>query len=495
MFEPNIADVVTEKEPKLAASPTTYKGLRTMLLNLPYPTRIIRRYMCSYNAPNFLFPPLELIALGAILKEWEKDEVILYDAIAKGADLEQTNDFIAQYQPDLIIAITGFEVFDHDMEMVRGIKAQNPNATFILFGHYATQFTQEILEKVPVDIIIQGEPDLIFAKLYTHLKTGKGLETLKGIGYRDDTGKIVLQPGDLRLPDPSALPMPAYDLLEQDAYFEPFFPKPFGMIQTARGCPYQCNYCVKSFGTKLTTRTPEQIVAEIKELKRLFGIKSLRFIDDTFTVVPSRVIAICKLMIEEKVNLQWSCLSRADTLNEEMLQWMKKAGCKRVYIGVESGSQRILDYYKKRVNVDDALANIKLCHKIGIETMGFFIVGVPEETREDFEQTLKFAIKSDLTFAVVFELIPYPGTPLFPLLKDKINFSLMPYKNEYKDPELRQRFHKWEKEFYFRFYFRPKYIARSAWRALSRPLETLTSAAKLASFIILPQKSNRKDFI
>jgi anaerobic magnesium-protoporphyrin IX monomethyl ester cyclase len=494
MFQPDIADILTQPKPTVAKTGEG-KGLRTLLLNLPYPTRIIRRYMCSYNAPNFLFPPLELISLGAILKEWEKDEVELYDAIAKGADLDETNKYIAQYQPDIIIAITGFEIFDHDMDMVRGIKEHNPNSKIVLFGHYATQFTQEVMERVPVDIIIQGEPDLIFAEAYKKIKAGESLKDVKGIAYRTKDGEIVLQQGNLRLPDPSVLPMPAYDMLEQGAYFEPFLPKPFGMIQSARGCPYQCNYCVKSFGTKLTTRTPEQIVDEIKELKRLFGIKSLRFIDDTFTVIPSRVIAICKLMIEEKVDVQWSCLSRADTLNEEMLIWMKKAGCKRVYIGVESGSQRILDFYKKKVNVEEALANIKLCKKIGVETMGFFIVGMPEETREDFDLTLKFAKKSDLTFAIVFELVPYPGTPLFPLMKDKINFSLMPYKNEYKDPELRERFHKWEKEFYFKFYFRPKYIAQSVTRVLSKPIETISSALKLFKFILLPQNSNRKDFI
>ncbi len=494
MFQPDISDIIAQPIP-IKHKTGTGKGLRTLLLNLPYPTRIIRRYMCSYNAPNFLFPPLELISLGAILKEWEKDEVVLYDAIAHDASLEETNKHIANFAPDVVIAITGFETVDYDMDMVRGIKEQNPNATFVLFGHYATQFTQEIMERVPVDIIIQGEPDLIFSKVYSKLKSGEDLIEVKGIAYRTKQGEIVMQPGDLRLPDPSLLPMPAYHLLEKDAYFEPFLPKPFGMIQSARGCPYQCNYCVKSFGTKLTTRTPKQIIDEIKELKHLFGIKSLRFIDDTFTAIPSRVIDICKLMIAEGFNLEWTCLSRADTLNEEMLHWMKKAGCKRIYIGVESGSQRILDFYKKRVNVQEALENIKMCERLGIETLGFFIVGMAEETREDFEQTLNFAIKSDLTFVIISELIPYPGTPLFPLMKDKIDFSLMPYKNEYKDPEMRERYHKWEKEFYWKFYFRPKYIARSIWRALKRPVETVSNAAKLLSFIVLPQKSKRKDFI
>lgn len=494
MFQPATAEPMAQEVSK-GPQPSSERRMRTLLLNLPYPTRVIRRYMCSYNAPNFLFPPLELISIGGIIKQWEQDEVVLFDAIAKNATLEETNKFIAGFSPDIIISITGFETFEYDMNMVRGIKQACPSATFVLFGHYATQFSTEILEQVPADIIIQGEPDLIFSKLYRNLKTGQSLSDVKGIVYRDSVGNTVLQQGDLRLPDPSQLPMPAYELLEHDAYFEPFLPKPFGMIQTARGCPYQCTYCVKSFGTKLTTRKPQQIIEEIKELKRLFGIKSLRFIDDTFTAIPSRVIELCKLMVDEGLNLQWSCLSRPDTMNEEMLRWMKKAGCKRIYLGVESGSQRILDFYKKRINTDEALANIKLCERIGIETLGFFMVGGPEETREDFEQTLSFAMKSALTFVIVSELIPYPGTPLFPQMQQEINFSLLPYKNEFKNRDLHDQYHKWEKEFYLKFYFRPKYIAKSAIRAFSRPGEMMANVGKLVKFLVLPQKTDRKDFI
>lgn len=493
MFNNSDTDTMTMPTPELAAKPAG-KRMRTLLLNLPYKNRIVRRYMCSYNSPNFLLPPIELLALGSIPKQWANDEVALYDAIAKDASIEETNAYIATYQPDIIISITGFETIDHDLEKVRSIKEHFPGVKYMLFGHYATQFANEILEKVPVDVIIKGEPDLIFTQIYSQLKTGEALDDVKGIAYRNSNGEIVNSPGDLRLPDPSALPMPAYELMDKDAYFEPFLPKPFGMIQSARGCPYQCNYCVKSFGTKLTTRTPEQILEEIKELQRLHGIRSLRFIDDTFTAIPARVIAICKLMIEEGIDIQWTCLSRADTLNEEMLEWMKKAGCRRIDIGMESGSQRILDFYNKRVIVEEALENIKLCKKVGIETLGWFIVGMPEETREDFELTVKFAQKSALTFAIVSELIPYPGTPLFPMLKDQIDFSLIPYKNDYKDPELNKRYHKWEKEFFFRFYFRPTYIFRTVGLAMKRPVETISSAVKLAWYIIFPQKASRKDF-
>lgn len=492
MFQSDTSIVLEKQEAVSRATTKIDRRSRTLLLNLPHPERVVRRYMCSYSAPYFLLPPLELISLGAIVQQFEGDEVELFDAIAEDADMEQTMQHIAQYNPDMIISLSGFEMFDTDMQVLKELKNAFPKKTFVLFGHYATQFSKEILEEIPVDYIIQGEPDLIFRDLYETWKQEGDFTGVKGIAYKNDNGEIVLQRGDLRLPDPSKLPMPAYELLtKNDEYYEPFLPKPYGLIQTARGCPYQCNYCVKSYGTKLTSRTPEQIVEEIKVLKKLYGIKSLRFIDDTFTAIPKRVIEICKLMVEEQVNVKWTCLSRADTMNEEMLRWMKKSGCQRIYIGVESGSQRVLDYYKKKVDVEEALRNISLCKKLGIETTGFFISGIPEETEEDFQQTLDFALKSDLTFATMAKLMPYPGTPLYPIMKDHMDFSLMPYKNEYKDQALNDRYVAWEKEFYRRYYLRPSYLLKTALRALTKPVETFTIAYKLLGGVFIPSK--RKD--
>jgi anaerobic magnesium-protoporphyrin IX monomethyl ester cyclase len=231
--------------------------MKTLLLNLPNRNRVTRRYMCSYLAANSLFPPLELIALGGIVQTRKQEKVALLDAIAINFNREQVIQYTLNYQPDIIVAISGFECFEEDMEHWCAIKEAYPSAHFVIFGHYVTEYPEDVLLNTPTDIVILGEPDLIFSELFDILKSKGDLSSVNGIAYRNGTS-VVIQASEGRIPDPNELPMPAYNLLPGNAYFEPFMPKPFGMIQTARGCPYQCNYCVKSFGTKLTTLTPRK---------------------------------------------------------------------------------------------------------------------------------------------------------------------------------------------------------------------------------------------
>jgi anaerobic magnesium-protoporphyrin IX monomethyl ester cyclase len=461
------------------------RQLKTLLLNLPNRNQVVRRYMCSYLAPNFLLPPQELIALGAVARDWKKQEVKLLDCIAENYKTDDVRRYIAEFQPQVIISISGFECFEEDMNEITAIKQQFPEVTFLLFGHYATLFYKEILTQVPVDYILLGEPDLIFSSLYDLLSGECAPEDVKGIAYRNAQGEVVMRASDGRIPDPNQLPMPAYDLLPAKKYFEPFLPAPFGMIQSARGCPYQCNYCVKSFGTKLTMLTPERILEDILFLKKHHGIKSLRFIDDTFTAIPKRVIKLCQLMVEAKVDLTWTCLSRADTISEEMLMWMQKAGCKRLYIGVESGSQSMLDYYNKGVDAEASIQNLLLCKKYGIETAAFFLAGMPNETREDFEASINYAIRSQLDYVLVSELTPYPGTALFEKLRSDIDFSVLPYRNELKrEPGHAENYKKLEKEFYRRFYMRPGYIFGSAKRLIRNFREVLVTGFNLIRFMM-----------
>ena len=470
------------------------KTYRTLLLNLPNDNKVIRRYMCSYNAPNLLFPPLELLALGGIVRDWKKGEAHLIDAIAEDYNTSTVIDKIESLQPDLIVSIIGFECFQSDINAIKAIKERFPSITYSIFGHYPTHFSREILEQTPVDFVLLGEPDVNFSELYDTLKEGRDLTAVDGIAYRSD-GKIKVQESHGRINDINTLPIPSYELLLNDQYFEPFMPKPFGLVQSARGCPYQCNYCVKSFGTKLTVKTPEKIIAEIQYLKDKFNIRSLRFIDDTFTVDSKRVIEICKLMIEKNFQLHWSCLTRSDTINEEMVMWMKKAGCKRVDLGIESGSERILELYNKRMDLDKSLENLLLCNKYGIETMGFFMVGLPEETKEDFEKSLEFAIKAKLDYVLATELRPYPGTPLYEQMKELVDFNILPYRNEFKDPNVKKRQIEWEKEFFRRFYLRTSYIIRMVSKMLKKPGETIENASKILRFALTTSPGeDRRDF-
>jgi anaerobic magnesium-protoporphyrin IX monomethyl ester cyclase len=429
--------------------------MKTLLLNLPNRNRVTRRYMCSYLAANSLFPPLELIALGGIVRDWKQDEVELLDAIALSYNQQQTFAFIEQYKPDIIVSISGFECFEEDMEHWTALKQAFPEITFVLFGHYVSEYPQEVMLHTPTDVIMLGEPDLIFSQLYDALKYDGDLSSIKGIAYRKGQ-QVMVQASEGRIPNPNDLPMPAYDLLPTGAYHEPFMPTPFGMVQSARGCPYQCNYCVKSFGTKLTMLSPEHVIRDIRFLQERFGIKALRFIDDTFTAVPKRVLAICELIKKEGIQLEWTCLSRPDTLNEEMAKAMADAGCRRIYFGIESGSPRMLKLMNKEFDLQKAKENVAICQKYGIEAAAFFLSGHPEEALEDVKMSAEFAVQCGLDYVALNELTPYPGTALFRQLREQIDFSLFPYQSRFKRSAF--AFAKGEKVFYRKFYWRPTYM-------------------------------------
>lgn len=470
---------------------------KILFLNLPHNSRVQRRYMCSYNTPNMLFPPIELLYLASIAREWHKLEVSLLDAIAENLHVKNVETTIETFEADIIVSLTGFEIFEEDIKVIRELKQKFPNKIFIIFGHYPTTFPEETLKHSTADYILHGEPDINFSNLINYLTGVIQIENTEGIYYKDAEGEVIYNEGKGRIRDTKNLPLPAHDLLKISLYKEPFLPKPLGLIQSARGCPYSCNFCVRSFGIKLSLRSPESIVEEIKLLVKLHQIKSLRFIDDTFTATSKRVIKFCQLLIDSGITLDWSCLSRADTLDEEMISWMKKSGCVRVYIGVESGSPKILELIDKKIDLDQGLVNINLLHKYGIETTAFFMVGYPEETEKDFQLSVDYALKGKFDYVIPGQFIPYPGTIFFEKYKENIDFKLFPYTNTFKNKELAKIGLDREKEFYRNYYFRFGYLGMIVKKFLAYPRETLLNSIKFIKYQFNKKNRNtlRKDYI
>jgi len=430
---------------------------KLLVLNLPAAEQITRRYMCSYVSPESLMPPLELISCAAIARSWHKMDTQLIDAIAQKKTLTETINDIRIFKPKFIVTLSGFECFDEDMDTLKAIKNEFPEIVVVLFGHYATHFAESTLKQSNVDFIILGEPEMVLHDLLSGIQKQDTTE-VNGIAYIKDT-KLLIQGASGRIKDPNQLPPPAYDLLPVGSfYYEPLLARPYGMIQTMRGCPYQCNYCVKSYGSKLSQLSVDRIIDEMKTWKMLHGVKSIRFIDDTFTINKRRTIELCKAIIDNQMDVEWACLSRTDNLDEELLTWMKKSGCKRIYFGMESGSQRMLNIYKKNVNTAEALQSLLLCRKVGIETAAFFMAGHPEETESDFLETLAFAKAAQLSFASFNPLTPYPGTALFEEVKELIHFNIYPYTNEWKDKSVYVKFDKDKLRFYKGFYLRPSFF-------------------------------------
>jgi radical SAM superfamily enzyme YgiQ (UPF0313 family) len=464
--------------------------MKITLLNLPNKNKVMRRYICSYNAPNFLLCPQELLYLGTILKKLDM-EITLIDAIAEELSTEKTIDELGKNSPGYIISIIGFECFQEDIEVIDIIKDHFPETNIILIGHYPTIFSEEILNKSKADIIIRGEPELTAYQLIEAIKNGKDYSSMEGIAIKKGDKIIVNKVGE-RIRDYDELPIPDRSLLKNDLYYEPFFGKPYTTIQTARGCPFSCNYCVKTFGTKTSMRTPENIMKEIRNVYFDHGIKHFRFMDDTFTVNKSRVKELCRMIISEGIRAKWTCLSRIDTIDEETIKLMKNAGCVRIYLGIESGSQKVLDYFNKNQKKEIIIPTINIIKKYGIQVMGFFIIGSPIESEDDFKQSVELAKESKLDFIIVGQLIPYSGTPLFEKLKGEINFSLFPYKNEFKDKEISSNYHKLEKKFYKQFYFRPSYILKRMWGVFSYPKESISSFMSVVTFLFSSRLSKSR---
>lgn len=451
--------------------------------------------MCSYNAPSMLFPPIELLYLAGIAREWHNKSITLLDAIADRLSFDSTVEKINKFKPDLIVTITGFEIFEIDIHSINNIKKKIPYSYMCVFGYYPTQFPELTFKNCLTDFILEGEPDINFSNLIDYLDGKIEKQELFGVFYFDDGSNLVLKKGAGRIRKPDILPFPAHDLVNTRKYFEPFMPQPFMLIQTARGCPYTCNFCVRSYGQKLSVRSVDNIIEEIVWLKKIHKIKSFRIIDDTFTATPKRVIEFCQLLIQKNVNVTWSCLSRSDTLNAEMIDLMKKSGCKRIYIGFESGSSKILKELNKDVDFGLVMQNIRLLKKHKIEVSGFFMVGHPEETNEDFMDSIDLAIKTDLDYAMAFEFVCYPGTKVFELYKDQIHFSLIPYKNDFKNNETNEKARDRVKVFYRKFYFRPKYIANKFVEFFSSPKELCSNFIQLLIFQMKSSKRSRNDFI
>ena len=182
---------------------------------------------------------------------------------------------------------------------------------------------------------------------------------------------------------------------------------------TSRGCPFNCGYCDQSvFGRKWRCHSPEYVISEISYLKKQYGIDFISFEDDNFLLSKQRTIEICRGMIGKSLNIEWSCLGRVNEVDDEVLSLMRQAGCKTVYIGIESGSERILKLINKRLSIDEYRKGIKLIKKYGINVTGSFILGVPSETKEDIDRTIDLALSLPLDGISFFTYTPYPKTPL-----------------------------------------------------------------------------------
>jgi radical SAM superfamily enzyme YgiQ (UPF0313 family) len=427
--------------------------------------------MCTYYSPIFLLPPHDLVQLATYAREVNYVNVHILDAIASSYSLPKVLRFIAELSPNMIVSLAGVETFGEDMACLDHIKETFPEITHAVFGYYPSVFPEETLRKSKMDLVLRCEPEEPLSNYLAARVRGTDVDTVPGLaGYRGDG--LIFSNQEQRVTCLDGIPFPDYGLVDVEKYEEAFWGGPCGAILSARGCPFSCSYCTSTYGRRLVVKSPETVVSEMAHLKS-GGIRFIRFLDDTFTCDRRRVIDICKIILDTRLQVSWSCLSRVDTLEGEMLEWMARAGCKRVLVGIESYSQKVLDYLNKRIDAHIINDQLFLIKQAGIESFGFFMVGAPVEGEEEFQETLEGMLSAPLDFITVNSMVPYAGTPFFNQVEQEIRFSLLPFCCEYKDANVPKTMRERRRHLYIRFYMRPGILMRHFYAIVAHPLRAL----------------------
>jgi anaerobic magnesium-protoporphyrin IX monomethyl ester cyclase len=364
------------------------------------------------------FPPLSILYLASVLEEIGV-EVSVLDQPALGLTVEETLRWVEKENPDVL----GFSTLTSSGQTAglisNKVKEKNPKVTIVFGNHHATFNAERILRKYPsVDIVARGEGEKTVVELANCLKNGEDLKKIRGINFRNE-GKIVATPDQPLINALDALPFPDRKLIDAEYHCiiagANIAPKKFTSIVTSRGCVYGCRFCSCTELAKKRWR-PRSAKNTVEELQFLAseGYKQLIFVDDAFTMNPKRVIEICRGIRKEKLDLEWICEGRVDICSYSMLREMVQAGCRVLYLGIENANQRILDYYNKRITPEQSETAVRTAKKAGVDVVaGSFIIGAPDETREEMWNTIKFAQRVPIDLPQFNILGAHPGNDIW----------------------------------------------------------------------------------
>lgn len=370
------------------------------------------------------FPPYALLWLAASLEK-NGFTTFIYDRNVETENLKQV---LARVEPDLvgISCLTGKLLLDVD-ELLKTTKNFDPRIKIVLGGVHVYFFPESSLRKEEVDFIVVGEGEVTLLELVKNLDKPQFYRRIKGLGYKDKKGKIVINPPREFIKDLNTLPDPAWHLLKVEKYFNrTFYAKRMIILNTSRGCPNQCSFCYNQAFNKRTYRylSADRILNQVEYFYRKYKVDGFHFYEDEFDVDSERVKRFCNGLIRKKIKIGWQFGGRVNYVNRGKLELLKKAGCQRIEFGVESGSQRVLDFLQKEITIGQIKEAFRLTNEVGIKADALFMIGLPTETKEELKQTLTL-IENLPTFSVVCNIFkPYPGTKLFDFCVEKYNIKI-----------------------------------------------------------------------
>lgn len=446
---------------------------RVLLMNMPSSIELYKKSkLKAAIAPR---PFLSLAMLAANVLETGNDAKIL-DLQLSTQPIKDTVNMINNYNPDFVGLTFTTPLYSEAKRLSNFIRKNFPKIKIISGGVHTSIVPEQVLKETDIDIAAYGEGDITIREIVT----GKPLKIIRGIFYKDEKGKI-----HKNLPRPlvenlDSLPFPAWHLFPVDKYKNPKMmarKNPVGTIETSRGCLFSCTYCNKKiFGRCFRKKSVKRVADEFEHLKKS-GFNEVHVWDDMFSTDLQRGKDICDEMIRRKINIPWQldCGVRVNSVDQEFFHKLKKAGCYKVAFGFESGNQKILNRIKKGILLQQSMNAIRMAKEAGLETIGFFMLGLPDETLETMNDTIDFAIKLDPDYAKTTLLVPFPGTEIYNEWKEKgviksedwSKYNDHSPSKVYNHPNLDWKtLERYYNLFYKKFYIRPKYIAKRFLRSL-----------------------------
>jgi len=441
-------------------------------------------------------PPLGLLSLAAVLRKSGRHRAIVLDAEAEQMSYPRLARTVRESAPDAIgIQAMTFTLIDV-VETARQAKEAQPGAHVIVGGPHTHIFPEETIRLPGIDFLVVGEGEESLPSLLDALEDGAEPAGIPGVVYRRGDEVIDSGPAPF-IEDLDKLPFPVRSPpIPADRYR--------GMLSggaavttmvTSRGCPYQCIFCDRPhMGKRFRARSPSNVAEEMAECVST-GAEEILFYDDTFTLDRGRVEGICEEIGRRSLSIAWDMRARADGVDRPMLERLQAAGCRRVHLGVEAGTQRVLDVLRKGITLEQARCAVSDARRAGLSCLVYFMIGSPSETHDEVEQTIRFARDLGADYAHFALTLPYPGTALYSLGLEMGLYNEDHWRAFAKAPRpsFSPRF--WDENMeageleallrraYRSFYLRPGMIARSALR--TRSLRALFNQARAAVNILL----------
>ncbi len=338
-----------------------------------------------------------------------------------------------------------------------------PKDRLFIMGAHVTERPRALLEATGARAAVMGEPETTVVHLARTGHRSAGLSKIEGIAYMHGD-ELVETPARPPVGDLDSLPYPAFHLLNMERYRYEFMGKRFAILETSRGCPFRCSFCyLGMYGAGYRQKSVERVLGEVRGLTGRYGVENIYFMDLEFGLDRDFLLALCSGLEREVPGLNWCCQTRVNSVDNQSLQAMARAGCSLIHFGLESGSPRILEATGKRVTLEQCEQAVRLCREHRIRTTLFMNFGFPGESIKDMEETISAAIRLNPTYAAFHLIVPFPGTALARetgLRVEELPVNLYPQYNAacHELATLKRML----RRAYLKFYLRPSYLISAA---------------------------------